>query len=296
MGAKTTRPNNEPVVIDPEGGLIGRRGSKVAKEVPPDAMDEKEFQRISQRIDDALRDSDTSLTRATRDRDRATPRDVSNVASTRLRGALPADREFRAAVSGRQRKQRSALKNHVINSAPESQRRAMQTMLTDEDATEWRRINWALHKHAGNVQELDEADRVTVQRLDRLVQSYERNNDRSHRVYVSVRMPDRHGDVNTAADLPSTLAPGAIVEFDQFTLAHHNLHETHGHDSNRYVVLELVTSRGMYMGRSDSVEDTTHLLPRGMRAQVVAAEGAPYALGPNGFGHRLVVQLQEVAL
>ncbi len=64
-----------------------------------------------------------------------------------------------------------------------------------------------------------------------------------------------------ARDLPANLQPGSTVAFDQFTLTRHNLHETPGHDSARHVVFEVVTSRGMYLGRSDSVEDTTHLLP-----------------------------------
>lgn len=293
MGAKTNRPNYEPpVVVDPEGGLIGTRGSKVAREVPPDAMSDKEFQRLSNRIADRMRDTDTSMTRASRDRDRATPRDVSYVESSRLRGALPAEGEFRPAMSSRQRKQRSALKNQVINSAPESQRKALRAMVTDDDAGQWRRINWHLHKNAGDVQALEDADRQTVQRLDRLVQSYERGSDRTHKVYVSVRMPDRHPDVTTSSELPSTLQPGAVVSFDQFTVGHHNLHEVPGHDDPRYVVLELVTSRGMYMGRSDSVEDTSHLLPRGIRARAVGADAATYAAG-GSHGDRLVVQLQE---
>lgn len=270
------------------------RDVKAAREVAEDVMSDRAFQRLANQIIDAARDEDTSRTRAARDRDRATPRDVSHVESARLRGELPAPSEFRRALSGRQRKVRSVVKHKVMAAAPASQHRAVRTMLTDENPDEWRRINRALHQAAGNVQQLADRDRVTVQRLDRAIQSYERLNDRTHKVYVAVELPDTHRDVRTDRDLPASLQPGAVVAFDQFTLARHNLHETPGHDSSRHVVLEVVTSKGMYLGGSDRVEDTTHLLPRGMQLRVVAADVAPYETRPKSFSERIVVQLEEM--
>lgn len=185
MGAKTARPNREPLVVDVEGGTISARDIKAAREVTEDVMTERDFQRLANRIADQVRDEDTSLTRPARDRDRATPRDVSHVDSQRLRGDLPGQGEFRRALSGRQRKIRSTLKNQVMAAAPASQHEAIRTMLTDEDPREWRRINRSLHTAAGDVQQLTDTDRVKVQRLDRAIQSYERGNDRTHRVYVA---------------------------------------------------------------------------------------------------------------
>jgi hypothetical protein len=83
------------------------------------------------------------------------------------------------------------------------------------------------------------------------------------------------------------------VAFDQFTVTRHNLHETPGHDSSRHLVFEVVTSRGMYLSRSDSVEDTTHLLPRGMQLHVASAQYAIYETRSGGFDERLVLQLRE---
>jgi hypothetical protein len=206
---------------------------------------------------------------------------------------LPAEGEFRRALSGRQRKIRSAIKNQVMASAPASQHKAIRTMLTEEDAREWRRINGGLHVAAGDAQKLGDGDRAKVQRLDRAIQSYERLNDRTHKVYVAVELPDTHRDVRGVRDLPAHLRPGSAVAFDQFTLTRHNLHETPGHDSDRHVVFEVVTSRGMYLGRSDSVEDTTHLLPRGMQFEIASADYATYETRSGGFGERLVLQLRE---
>ena len=243
MGAKTARPNREmPVAVDVEGGVISARDVKAAREVAADAMTEREFQRLANQITDQARDEDASLTRAARDRDRATPRDASQVDSARLRGDLPAEGEFRRALSGRQRKIRSAIKNQVMASAPASQHKAIRTMLTEEDAREWRRINGGLHVAAGDVQKLGDGDRAKVQRLDRAIQSYERLNDRTHKVYVAVELPDNHRDGRGVSDLPANLRPGSAVAFDQFTLTRHNLHETPGHDSDRHVVFEVVTS------------------------------------------------------
>jgi hypothetical protein len=292
MGAKTARPNRESTVVDVEGGAISARDIKTAREVAETAMTDAAFHRLTSRIRDQARDKDSSLTRARRDRDRATPRDVSHVESTRLRGELPAPEEFRRALSARQRKIRSATKNKVISSAPESQRQAIRGMLTDEDPGQWRRVNGALHHAAGDVQELSEGDRAKVQRLDRVIQSYERENDRTHTVYVAVRLPDTHGDIKDVDDLPPNLRPGAKVTFDQFTIARHSLHEVPGHDSHRHLMFEVATSRGMYFGHSDSVEDTTHVLPRGMPCEVVAAGHAVYQDG-SGYGSRLVLQLRE---
>lgn len=294
MGAKTARPNREvPVAVDVEGGVISARDVKAAREVAQDAMTEREFQRIANRVVDELRDDDTTLTRAARDRDRATPRDTSHVDSDRLRGELPSRDEFRETLSGRQRKLRSAVKNKVMGAAPASQHAAIGSMLTSEDPTEWRRINGGLHHAAGDVQQLADTDRAKVQRLDRAIQSYERLNDRTHRVYVAVDLPDTVADVTKPEDLPDSLQPGSTIAFDQFTLTRHNLHETPRHDSARHVVFEVVTSRGMYLGRSDSVEDTTHLLPRGMQFDVASADHVAYATQSGGFNERLVIQLRE---
>lgn len=135
---------------------------------------------------------------------------------------------------------------------------------------------------------------MTVQRLDRLVQSYERSNDRTHTVYVSAELPDNHPSIRKLKEMPETIQPGAYVTFDQFTVARHSVHETPGHDSARHIMFEVVTNRGMYLGRSDSVEDTRHLLPRGMRFEIVGVGPATYETRPHGHGDRIIVQLREI--
>lgn len=293
MAARTARPNREPLVIDLEGGQASQKDIKAARDVAAATMSDRNWTRLTNRIFDQAREDDSSKTRATRDRDRATPRDVSHVDSNRLRGDLPAPSGFRGNLSHRQRKVRSAAKNRVMRAAPASQQRAVRTLLTGADSDEWDRVNRGLHRGAGDVQTLSDQDRVVVQRLDRLIQSYERSNDRTHKVYVSVKLPERRPDINGLNDVPAELRPGATVDFDQFTVARHNMDETPGHDSDRHLMFEVVTSRGMYFGRSDSMTDTTHILPRGMRFEVAAVDYATYETAPDSYGERIVVQLQE---
>jgi hypothetical protein len=56
-------------------------------------------------------------------------------------------------------------------------------------------------------------------------------------------------------------------------------------------MFEMTTSRGMYFGHSDTVEDTTHVLPRGMSFDVASAGYAVYE-NAGGYGTRLVLQLR----
>ena len=293
MGATSTRPNRERGVIDVEGGKITERDLKAARAVAEEAMSEADQTRLSNLITDMARDKDSEKTRAARDRDRATPRDMSHVESPRLRRAPLAEIAYRAPMSARQRKVRSALKNRVMAAAPRSQHKAVDTMLASPDPTAWQRVNDGLHHAAGDVHGLADKDRAMVQRLDRAIGSYEQINDRDHTVYVGVRLPDTVASVFDKRDLPAGLKVGSRIAFDQFTPATHNLHELPGHDDQQVVVLEITTSRGMYMGRAGTVDDTSHLLPRGMHLRLTHAAVVPYATS-DGFGERLVVQAQDV--
>lgn len=80
MRVRNARPNQERLVVDVEGGVISGRDVKAAREVVESAMAERDFLRLANRIIDEARDGDASLTRATRDRDRATP--ATRVTST----------------------------------------------------------------------------------------------------------------------------------------------------------------------------------------------------------------------
>lgn len=293
VGTGNSRPNAERRV-DPEGGAVPTAADlKAAAEVAAAILTEAEYARLQSEIADRTRDADTSLTRARRDRDRATPRDQSAEPSSRLQQDLPAPQEYREPLSQNQRKIRSRTKNQVMAAAPETQTRALETLIGTDDPTRRRSIQAQLHAADGDVQKLSKQDRELVQRVDRAIASYERANDRSHRVYIAMRLPSDMGSVVSVNDLPANLRPGERISFDQFTFAKHDPGELPGHDDDQHVIFEMVTTRGAYLGRSNSIVDTTHLLPRGMDLEVVGAKAAPFHGADGKLHDRLIVQVRE---
>ena len=283
-------------VIDLEAGPVDDAAIKSAGLVAEKFYDAMEQARIGADLSDRVLEDDTSRNRAARDRDRAFPRDTSTVDDDRKRRQLPDRGEFRTGLSSRQRKDRSALKRRVHEAAPRSQINEMQWAIGDPDR--WRHLNSSLREATGNAQQLSDRDRRSVQCLDRLIQSYERDSGRGHVVYAVAELPTDTA-VTRRRDVPETLQPGARISFDQYTMTTHTLHEAAAVAAQRKgsgaatVILEIETSRGMYLGRSDSVDDTSHLLPRGLGMRVAGIdEHADYAR-PGGHDSTLVVQLRD---
>lgn len=163
--------------------------------------------------------------------------------------------------------------------------------LISEPAT-WKTTGAALTGARGDAQGLDERTRSQVQRIDRAVQTAERGNDRGHVVYCAVSVP--HSLPEQPANLPRALQPGSRIEFDRFTMATHAIHELDPVVGDREVIFEMETSRGMYLGGSDSVDDTSHLLPRGMRWQVVSSHEGRYQRPDGSLGRRRIIQLRDI--
>ncbi|WP_288817484.1 hypothetical protein [uncultured Gordonia sp.] len=287
-------------VIDLEAGPVDDAAIKAAGLVAEKFYDAMEQTRIGADLSDRVLEDDTSRNRAARDRDRAFPRDTSTVEHDRKRRQLPDRGEFRGDLSSRQRKERSAAKHRVHATAPQTQMREMSWAIRDPDR--WQHLNSSLRQAVGDARALDERDRRSVQRLDRLIQSYERDSGRGHVVYAVVELPT-DTPVTRRRDVPATLQPGARISFDQYTMATHTLHEAAAVAARRRaegsspaastVILEIETSRGMYLGRSDSVDDTSHILPRGLGMRVAGIdEHADYAR-PGGHDTTLVVQLRD---
>lgn len=302
MASRRTAYPIDDHLVDLEAGRLDAAGLKEAGWVAETFYDDREHGRLNAELQDFARDSDTTLTRATRDRDRAFPRDVTAV-DDRKRRRLPLPGTFRATLSARQRRERSAAKNRVQRHAPRTSARALEQLVTEPDAATWKRMNSLLSRATGNVQYLEPRDRKLVQRVDRLIQAYERDSDRGHVVYVVARLPFS-GPVDSPDKVPVTLLPGARLSFDQFTMGYHTLEEAtrHAHASAQAdhehtpIVLEVETARGMYLGRSDSVPDTAHLLPRGLALQVQAVDpGAPHpaTIDGDGFAESLLVQCTD---
>ena len=235
------------------------------------------------------------LTRQQRDRERAMPRATSaEVPHPAMERTLPEPDAIRTPLSSRQRKARSVNKRAAQERLPAAQYAATGALISRPER--WSELNDALSDAAGDVQALDDGQRRDIQRVDRAVQAFERANDRGHVVYSNVRMPPVINRSNLEGFVRNSFPTGMVVHFDRFTAGAHTMHEieTDAAPEDRSVVFEMQTRRGAYLGYSDSVDDTSHLLPRGMRLQVAGAHRATYRRPDGTLGSRHVVQLVDL--
>ncbi|MDF3313062.1 hypothetical protein P3H15_50025 [Rhodococcus sp. T2V] len=282
-------PDAPPTRLDPEAGTSVTPASKSAGYRPAAAYDDRAVERDSARELDAMVE-DAEFTRARKDLERAFPRTTVPEVSERKRRALPIPDSIRLGLSSRQRKVRSVNKHRAQSSLPKVGYTAVQTLIDTPE--HWTTVGEALSTARGDAQQLEETMRSQVQRVDRAIQTAERWGDRGHIVYCAVSLP--HTVPQQAVNLPSTLQPGSRLDFDRHTMATHAVHELDSTLGERDVVFEIETGRGMYLGRSDTVDDTAHLLPRGMRFEVVSAGEGRYRRPDGSIGRRMIVQLRDV--
>ncbi|EID81756.1 hypothetical protein W59_01259 [Rhodococcus opacus RKJ300 = JCM 13270] len=282
-------PDAPPSRLDPEAGASITPVSKSAGYRPAATYADRAVERDSARELDRMVE-DAEFTRARKDLERAFPRATVPEVSERKRRALPIPDSIRLGLSSRQRKVRSVNKHRAQSSLPKVGYTAVRTLI--DDLERWNTVGESLSTARGDAQQLEETMRSQVQRVDRAIQTAERFNDRGHIVYCAVSLP--HAVPREAVNLPSTLQPGSRLDFDRHTMATHAVHELDSTLGERDVVFEIETGRGMYLGRSDSVDDTAHLLPRGMRFEVVSAGEGRYRRPDGSIGRRMIVQLRDV--
>jgi len=287
--AYNVSPDAPPTRLDPEAGTSITPASKPAGYRSADTYKDRAQERDSARELDRMVE-DAEFTRARKDLERAFPRATVPEVSERKRRDLPIPDSIRQPPSSRQRKVRSVNKHRAQSRLPAVGYTAVQTLITDPDR--WKTVGEALSTARGDAQQLDEKMRSQVQRVDRAIQTAERFNDRGHILYCAVTLP--HMVPQEAVNLPSTLQPDSRLDFDRHTMATHALHELDPTVGERDVVFEIETDRGMYMGRSDTVDDTAHLLPRGMRFEVVSAGEGRYRRPDGSIGRRMIVQLRDI--
>ncbi|QHE73532.1 hypothetical protein [Rhodococcus sp. WAY2] len=282
-------PDGPPAHLDPE---LGQSNSPAVKPVgyrTEASHQDRAAERSSAReLDDMVEDS--AFTRARKDLERAFPRAAVADVSARKRRQLPIPDSIRIPPSARQRKARSVAKNIAQTQLPAVGYKAVDTLISDTD--HWSQLGTALSAARGDAQHLDEKTRTQVQRVDRAIQTAERTNDRGHVLYCAARLP--HPVPTSGTNLPAALQQGAMLDFDRFTMTSHAIHELDATMTEDDVVFEIETDRGMYLGRSDKVDDTAHLLPRGMRFEVVSAGQGRYRRPDGTIGSRMIVQLRDI--
>lgn len=279
--------------VDPDRGS-GNIGSKVANFMDTSEYRDRAENRAGARVLDQMVEGSGGMTRQQRDRERATPRGASGeLGHPAMERQLPAQDTVRAPISSRQRKARSVTKRSTQDRMPQTQYDITHRMITDEDT--WRRTNNLLSDNVGDVQQLDDAGRAKIQRFDRAIQSFEQNNNRGHVVYANVEMPSMINSSSLEGFVRNNFRRGDVLEFDRYTGGAHAMHEIESTDApHRTAVFEIQTRRGMYLGGSDSVDDTTHVLPRGGRFGIVGTHLARYQRPDGSYGRRQVIQLVDV--
>jgi hypothetical protein len=289
------RKANPDYVVDPDRG-VSSAAAKVAELVDVPVAEQREQAREGLRDLDAMTESMPGLSRLRRDRERILPRSTNaELGHPRMQRELPLDGHARVPLSSRQRKERSKDRIATQRGMPLAQLQAQRELVTEPAV--WRSLNDQLSRHAGDVQALAETDQARVRRVDRAIQAYEQNNDRGHVIYTNVTLPWYINHGNVEGFLRNNFEPGQRLSFDRWTAGTHQLHETSRHMPNphgRVVVFELQTRRGAYMGRSDTVDNTEHLLPRGLQFEVSDVVEAAYRAPDGSSGTRLVVQMRDV--
>lgn len=282
-------------VLDPDRGSSAVASTKQAEPLRPETHSDRKHDRAGARELDQAVEQMPGLSRQQRDRERAMPRDTTGeLGHPRMQRTLPAVGQVRAPLSSRQRKARSVTKLAVQDQLPDTQHAALAGLVGRPQR--WQELNDALSGATGDAQALEDDQRTAVQRVDRAVQAYERANDRGHVVYSNVQMPAAINRSNLEPFVGHNFKTGTVLEFDRFTAGAHNLHQLEPGEQHaqRTAVFEIQTRRGMYLGRSDSVDDTAHLLPRGLRLRVAGTHLATYQRPDGTTGQRQVIQLIDI--
>ena len=265
-----------------DGGAGSSPGVSVGTSVPLAEFRDQEATRLGAAELDRMAEANDRLSRATKDRERITPRDASKTLNEATLTRVPEFDEIRTPVSGRQMKARSRLKRGQQDRWTGAQYRAVKAVLTDRQ--EWRRITDQLAANLGDPEEMTLRDRTSVQRVDRAIRAYEEGNDRQHHLYANVTLPAG----TTLSDYEQT-----VLHLDRWTVGAHNLHQISRHPTDA-LALEITTRRGMYMGQSEGGSDTGHVLPRGMSFTVERVYTARWRDADGNTGERQVVRLREV--
>jgi hypothetical protein len=286
----------------PDGGVLDvdhdsiAPGHRRAAFISGDSATDRASERAGARELDVAVEQMPGLTRARKDRERAMPLPTNAPLGHPLkeRRLLGVGVE-RKPLSSRQRKDRSIARRAVTAVMPRTERAAVRGAITDED--QWKAINDDLAEVVGDATQLDDSRRVEVQRIDRAIQRYERVNDRGHVIYANLELPPAINHSNLGGFLHNEFQPGDVLSFDRYTGAAHTMHqiESAPGSAERMAVLEIQTRRGIYLGTSDSIDNTSHLLPRGVQLEVVGTQLATFRRPDGATGQRHVIQLRDVS-
>lgn len=226
------------------------------------------------------------------------PLPASEQLNPNMSRSLPSAADVRSPLSSNRKKDLSRQKTAAFSRMPNSRKQAMITQL--EHAAPMERLNRRLAETVGDVSQMSSYEARRVRRLDRAINEVESANKRQHLVYAPIFAPgnDRKALVehfrNTIEkNEKKPEADRRTEDFDRYVIADHNMANLDRYPGE--VVAEIRTTRGGYIGGSDTVAAAEHVLPRGMRYNVVAVQENVSYLRPDGTkGRRTVVQLEDI--
>lgn len=277
-------------VLDPDAGT-STSSVKRAKHRDPNEHDDLEQERANQRQLDGMVASDTRYTAAQRRKGMSGPvNETAPVGHPRMRRELPEPAQTRRPLSSRQRKARSKLKRQALGRMSGTEHRALSELVGGD---RWRDVNDSLTEVVGDIHRLPDTDAARIRRIDRAITRYEQDNPRGHVVYTNVAMPFWINSSNIEGYARNNFPEGRRISFDKYTGGSHTMHEAELPErlQERSVVFELQTRRGIYLGGSDGVDDTSHLLPRSSQYEVIGTSTVSYERPDGTTGSRVVVQL-----
>lgn len=238
---------------------------------------------------DAAVEAIPGLTRATKDRDRAYPRQAGVDPNPRKTRTFPT-RQLRTPPSDYLCRSLRSTSVAAHDRLRKTEHRALTNLVTGSPA-HWLNLNRRLADNYSSGLRLTEKDRIEVQRIDRAIRRFEERNDRRHLVYTGLALDEDQVDGVDVGDWVSEFAqPGDRFTFDQFTDADHAPHQVDEHP----VLLEIQTRRGMYLGDGQADGTTAHLLPRGLHLEVAAITTTQIHHPDGSSTERPTIQLREV--
>ncbi len=290
MGRRQYSSRSSAIEIDHRVSTIDSKNAGIVDELT--ALRNQASRDGLRQLDRAV-EMNPTLSRAMKDRERGIPRaTVAPLGHPKKdRGLLPAD-AVRTPMSKRQRLARLHREKDIVRKLSTAQHSSLKGLVQDEGT--WRKLNSGLCETLGDVQNMSDAGKELVQNIDSAIQTYERANDRGHRVYINVDMHRGINSSNQEAFLDHYLPEGTVVHFDQFTAGSHNLSEISRDVGARKMAVEIHTRRGMFIGEPGDAKSNGHLLPRGMKLQVAGYNEVTYEDAKGEQGRRMCIQLVDI--